>query len=688
MPYIIENSSGDPIVIPDGGLNQDYSIDLVGRNYANYGEKIAKTQIDLLDNFASDATAPVRPTAGQLWYDKNFKQIRVYDSTTGAWLPTRALVSAVVPTNTYGQNKSGTTYYNTATGQLYINTGADGYQIANSPGEISTAFSGNAILSNPTFYGTSLRNIFLKDTAGVDRAVLAIYYRNDGENTSTGYYQGEEIVAVISGHAEFTVADAVSTTGGASFNFYDQFNTATSPSGIGLTIRPGINARSDSTGFSGNSYRALRADQTYNLNTGSYSLNSDGTVNDNGGVTIPASDVFHSGADSIPAGAYDLGSNANVFAQGYIQDLSIGIQGSTGSIAPNGNSVVNIGLELNPIDFIYVDEITVTGNINMPNGGDLGDPGTPIENIYANNVTVYETLTVDGYQLPTAVGNNGDQIFLGSGGDSIWAAPYNRYNNVYSSDDTVDVSFVSASPINSGTVELTPVAVNLKANVTTLKDQIISIASDAKSTESLEYDSTTGELAYIRVTPFDNLSTTDFVLVDNVDQNISGTKQFSGRTDFASGLDVNGSIRYGNAADFQAIPGTGGITPATNLVFSTYDDSTATTHSVTFSSTGDITATGDMVALSDKNLKENIKPIEYALDKVGQIAGYTFNMKGNPAPRTGVIAQEVQAVLPEAVSETDDGHLAVSHGSTVGLLFSAINELRDELNELKKQLGK
>ena len=318
----------------------------------------------------------------------------------------------------------------------------------------------------------------------------------------------------------------------------------------------------------------------------------------------------------------------------------------------------------------------------MTNGGDIGDPGNPIENIYANNVTVYETLTVDGYQLPTVVGNNGDQIFLGAGGDSIWAAPYNRYNNVYSSDNTLDVTFVAATPINSGTVELSPVAVNLKANVASLKDQIISIASDAKSVASLEYDSTTGELSYIRVTPFDNLDTTDFVLVDNVNQEIDGVKCFNGRTDFVNGMDVNKNIRYGGSAGFLKT----GFTPTTTLTFDTRNSSNQN-RSIEFTSDGGIVADGDIEGLSDRNLKENIKPIENALDKVSQIAGYTFNMKDDPIPRTGVIAQEIQAVLPEAVGEKD-GHLTVAHGSTVGLLFSAINELRDELNELKKQLGK
>lgn len=688
MPYIIENSSGDPILIPDGGLNQDYSIDLVGRNYSNYGEKIAKTQIDLLNNFATDASPPVRPTAGQLWYDKNFKQIRVHDSTTGAWLPTRALVSAVVPTNTYGQNKAGTTYFNTNTGQFYVNTGADGYQIANSPGEISTSYSGDGDLSNPSFYGTSLRNIFLKDTAGVDRAVLALYYRNDGENTGSGYYQGEEIVAIISGHAEFTVADAVSTTGGASFNFYDQFNPATSPNGIGLTIRPGINARSDSTGYSGNSYRALRADQAYALNTGTYSLNPDGTVNDNGGATIPAGDVFHAGADSIPntSVTIDLGEPNTIFAEGYIKDLFIGEQGGTGSIQPNGDSVVNIGLELNPIDFIYVDEITVTGNINI-DGDDvsIGEPSNPVKNIYANNVTVYETLTVDGYQLPTEAGDNGDQIFLGSAGDSVWHAPYNRWNQLTSGDNTIDIdiSDLVEALTPGGTVTLYPQGIDLSANISTLKGEIISIADDDKSQESLQYNASTGKLAYIRVTPFDNLNTTDFVLVDDVNQTVDGIKTFTKRSKFAAGVNIGGEVHYGTKATYPS-----GITPssATNIQFKTLNSS-GSEIGITFTDKAGIVANDDIVAFSDRNLKENLEPISNALERVSALTGYTFNKIGETEKRTGVVAQEVQQVLPEAVSEHDE-HLTVAYGNMVGLLIQAIKELSNEVTDLKKQLGK
>ena len=109
------------------------------------------------------------------------------------------------------------------------------------------------------------------------------------------------------------------------------------------------------------------------------------------------------------------------------------------------------------------------------------------------------------------------------------------------------------------------------------------------------------------------------------------------------------------------------------------------------SSSGDIVTAGDITAFgspSDRNLKENIVKIDNALEKVSQISGYTFNYIGNNTPMTGVIAQEIEEVLPEVVYETEmpDGtqSKAVRYGNIVGLLIESIKELKAEIEELKK----
>jgi len=124
-----------------------------------------------------------------------------------------------------------------------------------------------------------------------------------------------------------------------------------------------------------------------------------------------------------------------------------------------------------------------------------------------------------------------------------------------------------------------------------------------------------------------------------------------------------------------------------SLYISNQQDSKLSINGVTGSlvTEGDITAFG---TVSDRNRKENIVKIENALDKVSQISGYTFNYIGDDTPMTGVIAQELEEVLPEVVYETAsvDGtqSKAVRHGNIVGLLIESIKELKAEIEELKK----
>ena len=99
---------------------------------------------------------------------------------------------------------------------------------------------------------------------------------------------------------------------------------------------------------------------------------------------------------------------------------------------------------------------------------------------------------------------------------------------------------------------------------------------------------------------------------------------------------------------------------------------------------GSFTATGNITAFSDERLKENIETIEGALDKVSQMRGVTYNYKSelNDGQRgTGVIAQEMQQVMPEVVQ--DGEYLSVAYGNIVGVLIEAVKELKAELDQCK-----
>ena len=136
-----------------------------------------------------------------------------------------------------------------------------------------------------------------------------------------------------------------------------------------------------------------------------------------------------------------------------------------------------------------------------------------------------------------------------------------------------------------------------------------------------------------------------------------------------------------------------GANAGSNLVITAYADDGATPTGMALSiARSDLAAafggavTGvSFTATSDRRLKTDLQCIEGALDKVSTLTGYTFSRIDAPGRHTGLIAQDVQAVLPEAVTD-NDGTLGLAYGNLVGLLVEAIKELRAEVVELRAKL--
>ena len=117
-------------------------------------------------------------------------------------------------------------------------------------------------------------------------------------------------------------------------------------------------------------------------------------------------------------------------------------------------------------------------------------------------------------------------------------------------------------------------------------------------------------------------------------------------------------------------------------------------YKMAIATSGTLTVSSDIVAYgspSDKRLKENIKPIESALDKVSKLQGVTFDWKKSDSildikEDIGFIAQDVQKVVPELVRENEDGMLSMRHQGIAPILLEAIKELKAEIEELKSKL--
>jgi hypothetical protein len=109
-----------------------------------------------------------------------------------------------------------------------------------------------------------------------------------------------------------------------------------------------------------------------------------------------------------------------------------------------------------------------------------------------------------------------------------------------------------------------------------------------------------------------------------------------------------------------------------------------TTFSMSGAYTGNFTATGDITAYSDESLKKDVKTIEGALDKTKELRGVEFTRIADDSRSIGVIAQELENVLPELVLTDDEGIKSVNYAQITGLLIEAVKELSAKVDELKK----
>jgi trimeric autotransporter adhesin len=176
-----------------------------------------------------------------------------------------------------------------------------------------------------------------------------------------------------------------------------------------------------------------------------------------------------------------------------------------------------------------------------------------------------------------------------------------------------------------------------------------------------------------------------------------------------SGTSYNGStgVTIANTGVTSNVAGTGvTVSGGTGAVTISIGQAVATSSNVQFNSlgigmaasatAGRIDATNDIVAFSSSDIrfKENIKPIENALDKIRKISGNTYDWKaenkaehGYEGNDVGVIAQEIEAVLPQLVQTRENGYKAVKYDKLVALLIEGIKEQQLQIEQLRIDLN-
>ena len=146
-------------------------------------------------------------------------------------------------------------------------------------------------------------------------------------------------------------------------------------------------------------------------------------------------------------------------------------------------------------------------------------------------------------------------------------------------------------------------------------------------------------------------------------------------------VDGTGSdhVIFANTTELMRIKGTGNVGIGTN------------SPSYTLHVSGTIYSSSDIIAFSDKRLKSNINIIDSALTKIHKMSGYTFNVEQDDKLHTGLIAQEVVEVLPEAVyqekkQDGTDGYYSVAYGNMAGIFVEAIKEMDNKYSRVVSDL--
>lgn len=337
---------------------------------------------------------------------------------------------------------------------------------------------------------------------------------------------------------------------------------------------------------------------------------------------------------------------------------------------------------------------TTTGALQVAGGGGFGKDlwiGGKVRVIQELNVG--STTTVSGSIIPSATG----VYNLGS--------PSNRFGTLYVSSSTIDfgnnaiISSFGNQIIINNLVSTNASLSNLTAsNFTATNSSLLALtasnftATTARIVNGLQVG---GDITATNATITNNLKVNGIVTASNLV--VTGSALFGSLASFittnitATNVTITGNLNVS------------GFTNAGPLVASSF---TATTARVTnnLNVGGAIYSNGNITAFygspSDMRFKENVRNIEFALAKVKEINGVTFNWTqeflSNELQKSGlqlkksdvgVIAQEVEKVIPEIVDTRDDGFKFVKYEKLAGLLIEAIKELDTKLEDIKKHIG-
>ena len=377
-----------------------------------------------------------------------------------------------------------------------------------------------------------------------------------------------------------------------------------------------------------------------------------------------------------------LENNTNstlTFTQGSGANVAI-LAGQTKAIATDGGAgsaiVYEVFTDLNLAGTTTVNDLTVGGDIDLE--GDIDVNGTlEADAITLNTVAITATATLD-----TGISNNNvakftsgvaDNDFLKVAGTAIEGrSSAEVLSDIGASAVAGSGSIVTTGALNSGSITSGFGTINNGSSAITTTGTITGGAltiDDISINGSTITDAGTMTMTVGALT----IDATNDIILDAGGQNIifkdDGT-EFGQIYQSSNHLHLYSAI---SNADMKLQGNDGG--------------STITALTLDMSAAGAATFNNDVTAFSDKRLKTDISNIENGLDKVMQMQGvyYKRNDVENAKEQIGVLAQDMEAIMPEVVLTADDEMQtkSVDYGKLTSVLIEAIKELKAEINELK-----
>ena len=357
---------------------------------------------------------------------------------------------------------------------------------------------------------------------------------------------------------------------------------------------------------------------------------------------------------------------------------------SAGTGVGIAGGVVSIGQPVGTTSNVVFGNVTASGNAVI--NGNLTVSGTTTTiNTETVNIADNQIVLNSNYTGSTPTENGGIEIERGT-----------QPNKTFVWDETADKWTVGSEALVAGSFQ-GPLTGNVTGNVTgnttgTHTGAVVGNASTATALQTARTISLAGDVSgSVSFNGGSNVSITAVVADDSHNHVISNVDGLQ------SALNSKALLAGSTAQNFSTGSTlTVGNTTSSSIVMVDTDNGNRTLHcnsnNIGFltqsgawgswcDDNGNWTAIGNVTAYSDRRLKSDIVTIPNALDTVSKLRGVNFTKDGMAS--TGVIAQEVQEVMPEVVHVGEE-YLSVAYGNLVGVLIEAVKELKAEVEALKK----